>query len=125
MVSHWLMVVGSLTVLAAEPSTSGPDSDLARYEAARAKVGRDADSQVKLALWCEAHGLPAQRLRHLAQAVLTDPSNLTARGLLGLVAYRGRWVAAEKLGERLKDDEALTARLADYNRYRAELEEYL
>jgi hypothetical protein len=102
MASHWLLGVGLMTLLGAVPEPlQGPQADLARYEALREKAGRDAGSQVKLALWCEAHGLTAERVKHLARAVLTDPTHVTARGLLGLVAYRGKWVAAEKLGERI------------------------
>ena len=44
---------------------SGPD-DLPTYQAAAAKIGRDADAHVRLACWCEAHGLSAQRHKHLA-----------------------------------------------------------
>ncbi len=73
-------------------SSPGPDqaatkADLSAYEAAQAKVGRDADAHVKLALWCEAHGLTAERIKHLMLATLINPSNATARGLLGLVAH--------------------------------------
>ena len=40
-------------------SSAGPDqaatrTDLSAYEAARSKIGHDADAHVKLALWCEA-----------------------------------------------------------------------
>ena len=61
------------------------------YREAKAAAGPGADAQVRLALWCEAHGLEAERIRHLGIAVLTDPTNATARGLLGLVEYRGKW----------------------------------
>ncbi len=93
-------------VLAAEPSPSPPGS----YAEARARAGRSPDDQVKLALWCEAHGLAAERLHHLALAVLADPTHVTARGLMGLVAYNGRWSRPEVLAERLQTD----ASLADY-----------
>ena len=53
---------------------------MAAYEAARARAGRDADAHVRLALWCEAHGLEAERLKHLAIAVLADPSHATGAG---------------------------------------------
>ena len=58
-------------------------SDIARYEAAQSKSGRDADAHIRLALWCEAHGLTAERLKHLSLAVLYDPANTLARGLIG------------------------------------------
>ena len=36
------------------------------------------------------HGLDAERLKHLVQAILADPKNATARGLMGLVAFGDR-----------------------------------
>jgi hypothetical protein len=96
----------------AESATS---EDLAAYEHARASVGRVADAHVKLALWCEAHGLSAERVKHLALAVLIDPGHVAARGLMGLVAYRGQWQRPSSVAEEVKADPALTAALADYN----------
>ena len=58
--------------------------DFKTYDALKGKAGKDAQAQVKLALWCEAHGMNGERVKHLAQAVLSDPKNVTARGLLGL-----------------------------------------
>ena len=77
-----------------EPPRSPPD--MAAYQAAKAQAGRDADAQVKLALWCEAHGLSAERIKHLTLATLLDPSNAAARGLLGLVAYQGKWQSSRR-----------------------------
>ncbi len=74
------------------PASAATPAELKAYESARAKAGRDADAHIKLALWCEAHGLKAARLKHLAIAVLSDPGNTTARGLMGLVAAGGRWI---------------------------------
>ena len=51
------------------------------------RPGHDADAHVRLALWCEQHGMTAERMKHLATAVLYDPSNALARGLMGLVAF--------------------------------------
>ncbi len=105
----------------ATPADAGGVSgdDLAVYEKARASIGRDADAHVRLALWCEAHGLTAQRVKHLALAVLIDPSQATARGLLGLVAYRGHWRNPTAVTEKVQADEALAASLAEYNARRA------
>jgi hypothetical protein len=114
------------SLLADTPDATVPSpADLSTYDTLRDKVGRDAPAHVNLALWCEAHGLGAERLKHLALAVLTDPKNVTARGLLGLVAYRDRWESPEKVGERIKADEALSARRAEYNARRARLAERL
>lgn len=110
-----LLLVGSALLLAAPERQNALAADLAEYEAARAKVGRDADAQVRLALWCEAQGLQAERVRHLALAVLTDPSHAMARGLMGLVAYRGRWQRPDSVEQKIKEDPALSAALAEYN----------
>ena len=89
MVHAAVLVTGLLIALVGD----APDSshDLKTYEALKPKAGKDSQAQVKLALWCESHGLDAERMKHLAQAVLSDPKNVTVRGLLGLVAFGGRW----------------------------------
>src|SRR5262245_23671824 len=101
------------------PSSIAP-ADRAAYEAARAKAGHDAQAQVRLALWCEAHGLSAERMKHLAMAVLYDPSNALARGLLGLVADQGKWERPEVVGRRIEDDPAARALVREYLDRRAQ-----
>jgi hypothetical protein len=88
---------------------------LAEYRKAEAEVGRDADAHVRLALWCEAHGLEAERVKHLALAVLQRPSHPTARGLMGQVAYRDRWQPPEAVAARVNSDQAVAGKLAEYN----------
>ncbi len=36
-------------------------------------------------------------MKHLAMAVLYDPSNALARGLMGLVAYQGKWTRPDEV----------------------------
>jgi hypothetical protein len=121
-------VLVCITCLAAEPgvapSVASPSKthDLKVYEETRAKMGRGADAHVRMALWCEAHGLSSQRLKHLAIAVLTDPAHATARGLLGLIAYRGQWRSPEAIAEKLEADETASAVLAEYNGRRARMD---
>ena len=93
--------------------------DRAAYEAAKAKVGRSAEEHVKLALWCEAHGMTAERAKHLTLAILNDPKQATARGLLGMVQYNGKWLRPEAVSAAVKADEALNQALAQYNARRA------
>ena len=50
--------------------------------------------------WSEAHGLSDEKLGHLAQAVLNDPKDAAARGLLGLVAFRGQWQRPDAVADR-------------------------
>ena len=98
------------------PSTAAvATEDLSTYRLLAAGVGRDADAQVRLALWCEAHGLNPERIKHLALAILNDPSHATARGLLGQVAYRGRWLRPYAIAEGVRADTDLTTALAEYD----------
>ena len=62
--------------------------DLKAYEALKAKAGKDPQAQVKLALWCEAHGLNSERLKHLAHAVLADASAVGGRSLRFAARHR-------------------------------------
>ncbi len=91
---------------------AGPALDT--YRAALAETGKTADAQVRLALWCEAHGLTAERLKHLSLAVLYDPSNALARGLMGLVAYHGKWDRPDVIGQQIQNDPARQAIVQEY-----------
>jgi hypothetical protein len=102
----------------AAPASPSPE-DLAAYRAAQATVGRDAEAHVRLALWCESHGLLAERRKHLAMATLIDPDHATARGLLGQVPEEGRWRRPEEVAEEVANDPDLSAKLAEYDRKRA------
>jgi len=88
---------------------------------ALAKLGGAADAHVRMALRCEADGLYVQRLVHLVIAVLTDPAHATARGLLGLVAYDGRWQSPAAVADQLGADETGSAMLGEYHRRRARM----
>ena len=100
-----------------------PGDALAAYHDLVKRSGGDADTQVRLALWCEASGLGPERLKHLALAVLTDPGHATARGLLGHVAVRGRWRRPEDLDELLRGDTQFSAALAEYDVRRDRMED--
>jgi hypothetical protein len=112
-----ILLLGAALASGVPAPAPGPDARAA-YEATRATVGRDPDAHVALALWCEAHGLEAERLRHLAQAVLIAPDHALARGLLGLVRQGAKWAAPD----RAKADAALAGRLAEYNARREGLD---
>jgi hypothetical protein len=83
---------------------SGRAVERSVYQTAQKEAGHDASAQVRLALWCEAHGLAADRMKHLALAVLYDPSNVLARGLVGLVAYQGKWSRPDEVSGHAQDD---------------------
>src|SRR5271169_6751137 len=114
-----LLCAGLLATQAGDPLAS--PQDIKTYEALKAKAGKDPQAQVKLALWCEAHGMNGERVKHLAQAVLSDPKNVTARGLLGLIALGSRWETAERARERIKADDAQAAKRAEYHERRTKL----
>ncbi len=91
------------------------------YRDAKSQVGRSPDDHVRLALWCEAHGMDAERLRHLAMAVLKDPAHATARGLLGLVASGGGWHSPEAIRRKLEADGRQKAVREEYDARRSRM----
>ncbi|MFI5458476.1 MAG: polymorphic toxin-type HINT domain-containing protein [Isosphaerales bacterium] len=107
------------------PPAAGPSAKPAMeaYQAAQAKAGKNAADQVRLALWCEAHGLSAERLKHLALAVVYDPSHALARGLLGLVTYRGEWKNPDQVSRAVQDDPDTKARIQEYLQRRVQIRE--
>jgi hypothetical protein len=94
-------------------------ADLQAYQDVKARAGRTADDQVKLALWCEAHGLTAERLTHLTRATLIDPANATARGLLGQVSYDGKWERPDQVRAAIEGDPDAQAKMREYLHRRA------
>ena len=92
-----------------------PPGDFKTYRLLATAVGRNPDAQVRLALWCETHGLIPERLKHLSLAVLLDPGHATARGLLGLITYRGQWQGTDAVAARVRADDTLSGALAEYN----------
>lgn len=58
--------------------------------------------------------MTAERVKHLAMAVMYDPSNALARGLMGLVAYKGKWDRPEAIRQRIDDDPAYRKRVDEY-----------
>jgi Pretoxin HINT domain len=119
----FLVLLVSCAFLSADhpPATADPVPNPSReaYQAERAKAGKSADAQVRLALWCEAQGLSAERIKHLALAVLYDPSNALARGLMGLVAHQGKWERPEQISQTVQNDPQLRTRIQEYLERRA------
>jgi hypothetical protein len=101
-------------------STSPSPEEIAAYRTAAERAGGGADEQVRLALWSEALGLEAERLKHLTRALEADPANATARGLLGQVAENGKWSGIEAIEERTTTDPDLVAALVEYRARRLE-----
>lgn len=112
MIRLTLLAVVCLAPPDGPPGTLAPEPS---YEQMRSSAGHDADAQVKLALWCEAHSLEGQKVRHLAMAVLADPSNAMARGLMGLVEYGGKWRRPDAVADAVRADVEHADLMAEYN----------
>ena len=110
-----LLALPILAVLTSQEPPRPSPADRHRFEAAKTEAGKDPANLVKLALWCETHGLRAERRAVLEEAVRLDPNQSAARGLLGQVSYQGRWETPETVSQQVKKDEALMAKLAEYN----------
>jgi hypothetical protein len=94
-------------------------SDLDLYKAAAKHAGADPDAHVRLALWCESHGLSTERTKQLTQVILRDPSHALARALLGLVAYDGKWQRPEQISRSIQQNAERADRVSEYFRKRA------
>jgi hypothetical protein len=113
-ISSILLLAVTIAGTPGEDGRGSDPKDLASYKSAAAGVGHNADAHVRLALWCEAHGLTAERLKHLALAVLYEPSNVLARGLMGLVAHQGKWERPEQVSQAIENDAARQAQKREY-----------
>ncbi|MDG3007806.1 polymorphic toxin-type HINT domain-containing protein [Paludisphaera mucosa] len=111
MMSAWAL---SVVVGLAGAADESAKPDLAAYESAKASAGRDAEAQVRLALWCESRGMAAERTTHLMRAVLIDPENARARGLLGQVKHDGRWLRPADVARAIEESPAQQALLREY-----------
>jgi len=121
MVSAWLLglalgIAGDVKAEAPTPSAA----DSAAYQAAKIAVGRDADAHVRLALWCESRGMTAERTALLTRAVLLDPSNAKARGLLGFVQHEGKWLRPEEVTRAVEESPERRAVFQEYLERRTE-----
>jgi hypothetical protein len=91
----------------------------AEYRRRAAAAGTDPEANVRLALWCEARGMTAERRGHLEAAVAAAPDNALARALLGQVEVQGRWQRPDEVGDRARE----AAALAEYNTRRGQMAE--
>lgn len=118
MIGILLAGVGLLGTCGA-PSDEPDAQQWAVYERAQQEAGQNPDANVKLALWCEKHGLRAERARHLAIALLAEPNHLLARALSGLVKDGVEWVKPGAVAERIREDRARQTLFDEYVNRRA------
>ncbi len=102
-------------VMVAMPADSPTAEDLRAYQAAAASADRDPAAHVRLASWCEAHGMQVERHRHLAIALEIAPDHATAHGLLGQVFDKGEWRIPEAVIADHKSDAGPATTLASYH----------
>ena len=108
-------IVLCCAILADGGKPGGPSTaDRVAYQVAAGKAGKNAGAHVRLALWCEAHGLADERTKHLNLAISIDPTNALARGLLGLVTFQGKWEKPDAVKQQLADDAAYQSRFREY-----------
>jgi Pretoxin HINT domain len=100
---HAILLCCAMLGDGAKPAET-PETNRAAYQAAQAKAAKTPAAQIQLALWCEAHGLTAERIKHLTEAVSLDSSNVLARGLLGLVAFQGNWAKPDQVEQGIQSD---------------------
>ncbi len=113
------LLLGAALAAQQAPSPDATEANLKAYARAAASAGRDADAQVDLALWCERRGLTAERVKHLSLAVLRNPDHPVARGLLGMVAYGGRWMTPAEVRDAVQGDPEARAAMGEYLQRRA------
>jgi hypothetical protein len=117
-----LLAIPAILAFAAPAQGPLKPAEKKLYDTARAAAAGDAAKLTTLALWCESHGMDAERAELLAEAVKADPDHPLARGLQRQVEHDGRWETPEEAAARVKADGALTAKLAEYNARRAKID---
>lgn len=114
-----LTLIGQ-TPVDSKPKPLDPDEIKREYKDKASAAGRDASQHVLLALWCEARGLKSERVKHLVLAVHYDPLDASARGLIGQI-FQKEWLNPDTAAERMRADQTLAKKLADYHALRDEM----
>ena len=98
----------SCWLLTATPGDSPTPEELSAYQAAAAKAGENVAAHIRLASWCELHGMQIERHKHLGIALelrLTiRPSTACSGRSLTMVngECRRRWSKTMRLTPRQK-----------------------
>ena len=95
----------------AEPTAA----DRAAYEAAAAKAGKNAAAHVQLALWCEAHGFSAERIKHLtARRRLSTPRMCWREASWAWSRSRANGQSPNRSKQEIQDDPKFQALFREY-----------
>jgi hypothetical protein len=113
LLSCWLLMV--------VPGDSPTPEERSAYESAAAKAGRDVVAHIRLASWCELHGMHVERHKHLGIALELAPDNPAVHGLLGQVSSGGEWRMPQAVVEDYKTDPKAKALLASYQARREKI----
>ena len=104
---HVTLFAVVVTVFAPQDAPGPTAADRKTYEAVRIKAGKDPAALVKLALWCEAHGLMAERGKHLTEAIGFEPDNAGGAGAAGADLLSREVALARRSPSKRKSDEEL------------------
>ncbi len=83
-------------------------ASLAEYNACRARMRNSADSHLKIAIWCEEHGLKPEATAHLTVATQLDRGLEAAWKKLGYRKQGSRWITDLQLADEKAQSEART-----------------
>jgi hypothetical protein len=109
------MALVSCWLLTAMPADSPTPAELSVYQAAAAKAGGDALAHIRLASWCEIHGMQVERHKHLGIALELSPDHPAVHGLLGQVRDNGEWRMPQAVVEDYRSNPEAKATLALYH----------
>ncbi len=70
---HAILLCCAMLADGGKPAETQPPPIVPRTKPPPAKAGKNAAAHVQLALWCEAHGFTAERIKHLTRSRLARP----------------------------------------------------
>jgi pretoxin HINT domain-containing protein len=81
------------------------DEFLQEYIQRRETCKEDAASRFRLANWCRDHDMPDRERLHLTELVNSHGPSPAVMSRLGMIKFRGQWIAEETLDESRRLDE--------------------
>ena len=93
---------------------NGHNKILEEYVSVRRQSPDTFEGHFKLARWCQARSLIDQRDAHLKRALMHNPENRRARGLLGHTNINGQWYTSQQIENHKKQIAAAYQRFRDW-----------